>query len=103
MCVCVDIHAYGVYRGTGGQESACATLCGTLVLCDEEVNSSASVTLPLWQYKWALNQGVHGFHLFLLWLTTSPALEKTRSHGTDVAGMWRYFLAILKRFGYSLT
>ena len=49
-----------MYRGSGGQESACATLCGTQVLRDVEVNGSAFATLPLWQYKWGerVNQGV---------------------------------------------
>ena len=40
-----------------------------------------------------------GLRLALWQLTISPAVEKTLSAGTDVAGMQRYFLASLARVG----
>lgn len=49
-----------------------------------------------------------GLIRFLLRLTSSPAFENSRSEGTEVAGMLRYFLAnpvsMLKfvEFGFSV-
>jgi len=38
---------------------------------------------------------VLGFSLFHLWLTTSPALEKILSQGTEEAGVHKKFIASL--------
>ena len=38
-----------------------------------------------------------GFSLFLFWLTSSPAAEKSLSEGTDVAGMQRNFLSQISK------
>lgn len=44
---------------------------------------------------------VFGFRRFLFLLTTSPAFEKTRSQGTDEAGIQSKSFASLNKLGYT--